>query len=672
MKKELKFVVLAGLFFVPFIPFLVSGSLFFPFITTKAFAWRIIVEIIFVAWLALAVSDKGYRPRKSPILYALGIFLFVIGVANALGVNPGASFWSNYERMEGYITLLHLGAFFLVIGSVFNEELWKKWWNTSLLASALMVIYAIFQLSGAITINQGGARVDGTFGNAIYLAVYMLFHIFVALFYMARSWKNTGLRYLYGILIISQLVILYYTATRGAILGLLGGLIVFAVLNIRNKEQLFIRKASVSLLAGILILVGSFFLAKDSQFVRESSVLARFASLNLEEIKNQGRFFVWPMAVEGFKDRPILGWGQENFGYVFQEHYKPQMYKLEPWFDRAHNIFLEWVIAGGVLGLAFYLSLYAVPLYLIWFGNRGFNSIEKSIITSLLTAYFFHNIFVFDHLISYVLFFSILAYIHFRAADHPLWSKEIGKDSLGGLALPLAVLSLFLVVYFANIKPIRANLALLKGMRYMEVEENPSASADSYRKAYKLASLGRQDTVERIASDAVRILSSDKMAMEDKNDFYSFVISAIRSADKNTQKTARHQLISGSLLTIFGRTEEAIAYLSRAKEIMPGKLNIHFELGAAHINAGNFAEALEEFRKAYEMAPEYQEARIIYLIGAIYASDTTIETKMLSQIEEKAFVFDERILAAYYQNNNLAKVRQIIERRKILDTLKAE
>jgi len=672
MKKELKFVVLAGLFFVPFLPFLVSGSLYFPFITTKAFAWRIIVEIIFVAWLALAVSSKEYRPKKSPILYALGIFLFVIGVANALGVNPGASFWSNYERMEGYITLLHLGAFFLVIGSVFNEELWKKWWNTSLLASALMVIYAIFQLSGAITINQGGVRVDGTFGNAIYLAVYMLFHIFVALFYMARSWKNTGLRYLYGILIISQLVILYYTATRGAILGLLGGLIIFAVLNIRNKEQLFIRKASVSLLAGILILVGGFFLAKDSQFVRESPVLARFASLNLEEIKNQGRFFVWPMAVEGFKDRPILGWGQENFGYVFQKHYQAEMYKLEPWFDRAHNIFLDWVIAGGVLGLAFYLSLYAVPLYLIWFGNRGFNSIEKSIITSLLTAYFFHNIFVFDHLISYILFFSILAYIHFRAADEPLWSKEIGKDSLGGLALPLAVLSLFPVVYFANIKPIRANLALLDGMRYMQAEENPSASADSYRKAYELAPLGRQETVERMSSDAVRILSSDKMAMEDKNDFYSFVISAIRSADKNTQKTARHQLISGSLLTTLGRTEEAIAYLSRAKEIMPGKLDIYFELGAAHINAGNFAEALEEFRKAYEMAPEYQEARIIYLIGAIYASDTTIETKMLSQIEEKAFVFDERILAAYYQNNNLAKVRQIIERRKILDTLKAE
>src|SRR3989338_1483934 len=113
LNRYLRYIVFAGLFIVPFIPFLVSSSFFFPFITTKAFTWRIIVEIIFAAWLLLALVDADYRPKKSPILYAVGAFLLVIGVADVLGVDRANSFWSNFERMEGFITMLHLGAFFL-------------------------------------------------------------------------------------------------------------------------------------------------------------------------------------------------------------------------------------------------------------------------------------------------------------------------------------------------------------------------------------------------------------------------------------------------------------------------------------------------------------------------------------------------------------------------------
>ena len=192
-KQILRNIVFIGLFLVPFVPFLVSGSLFFPFITTKAFTWRIIVEIIFAAWLLLAFLDVNYRPKRSIVLYSILGFLAVIGLANILGLAPVKSFWSNFERMEGFVTLLHLGMFFTVISSVFKEIDWKRWWNTSLVASFLMVLYCLFQIIGVLTINQGGVRVDGTFGNAIYLAVYMLFHIFIALLFMWRSWKNSAL-----------------------------------------------------------------------------------------------------------------------------------------------------------------------------------------------------------------------------------------------------------------------------------------------------------------------------------------------------------------------------------------------------------------------------------------------------------------------------------------------
>ena len=142
-KQILRSTVFVGLFLVPFIPFLVSSAFFFPFITTKVFVWRAIVEVVFAAWLILALWDPAYRPKRSIIFYSVFAFLAVIGLADLFGVDRLMSFWSNFERMEGFITLLHLGMFFIVISSVFREIDWKRWWNVSLAASFLMVLYSI-------------------------------------------------------------------------------------------------------------------------------------------------------------------------------------------------------------------------------------------------------------------------------------------------------------------------------------------------------------------------------------------------------------------------------------------------------------------------------------------------------------------------------------------------
>ena len=107
-------IIKIGLFIVPFIPLYVSRVLFFPYITGKAFAFRILVEIAFATWLFLAIFYKEYRPKKSALLIALSAFILIVTLATIFGVNPYKSFWSNYERMEGLVTYLHLFAYFLV------------------------------------------------------------------------------------------------------------------------------------------------------------------------------------------------------------------------------------------------------------------------------------------------------------------------------------------------------------------------------------------------------------------------------------------------------------------------------------------------------------------------------------------------------------------------------
>ena len=149
--NQLRYIILAGLFAIPFVPLIVSSSLFFPFITGKAFVFRILVEIIFGCFLILAVRDESYRPKFSWIFVALLGFLVVLGVADFFGENSFKAFWSNFERMEGFITLLHLGAYFMILSSVLKtEELWNKLLATSLGASAIMAIYSFFQLAGKI------------------------------------------------------------------------------------------------------------------------------------------------------------------------------------------------------------------------------------------------------------------------------------------------------------------------------------------------------------------------------------------------------------------------------------------------------------------------------------------------------------------------------------------
>ncbi|MCX6701622.1 MAG: O-antigen ligase family protein [Candidatus Zambryskibacteria bacterium] len=382
-KNILKYLTLGGLFAIPFIAFIVPSGMFFPFISGKGFAFRILVEILFGLFVMLAFIDKEYRPKFSWLTKSFILFTFIILIADLLGQNPYKSLWSNYERMEGFVLLAHLLLYYLVVSSVINtKELWNKLFNTSIFASVLMSFYGLFQLAGKIGISQGGVRLDGTFGNATYLAIYLVLHIFLCLYMLVSESQKNWQKWTYGSIIVLETIMLYFTATRGAILGLIGGLLLAGILIVwKEKENKTLRKIAYWLAGGVVVVILGFILLRGTPLVKNSPVLSRFSNLGFSEFQTQGRYYVWPMAVKGIMDRPLLGWGQESFNFVFNKYYDPGLFGQEEWFDRTHDLVLDWLIAGGIIGFLAYVSMYVAFFYYIWRKKSVLNTAQKSIIT---------------------------------------------------------------------------------------------------------------------------------------------------------------------------------------------------------------------------------------------------------------------------------------------------
>ena len=177
-KKTALWVIKIGLFIVPFIPLYVSRVLFFPYITGKAFLFRTIVEIIFAAWVFLAVFWPEYRPKRSALTMAMGFFVLAVVLASIFAVNPSRALWSNFERMEGLLAYLHLAAYFLVLAHVLKQREWFWFLSVFVLTGFVENFYALFQRLGYLASPQGGFRVDGTIGNPTYLAAYLTFVFF--------------------------------------------------------------------------------------------------------------------------------------------------------------------------------------------------------------------------------------------------------------------------------------------------------------------------------------------------------------------------------------------------------------------------------------------------------------------------------------------------------------
>lgn len=629
MADILKGVVFIGLFAIPFLTLYVENDFFFPYITGKNFLFRIIVEVVLASWIVLALYDVRYRPRFSWILGSFGILITVMLAASLQAEHVGTALWSNFERMDGYVTLAHVFAYFVVLGSMLTTP--KAW---SYFLHTTVVVAGIVALKGLSQLSVSGARIDSSLGNAAYMAVYMLFHIFF-LFYLFAQTKVTPYRFVYSLLIVLFIFVLLQTGTRGTAIGLVtGSVAMVGYIALFGARFVQARKYALGALVAIVLLAGSFIAARDTSFIQSNPSLARVANIDLGN-DLRIRSIIWGMSLEGIKEKPILGWGQGNFNYVFNEQYDPRLYEQEQWFDRVHNIFFDWLIAGGVLGLVSYFSIFAALFYYLvikpWRQpDNSMTVIERGILVGLIVGYVTHNLVVFDNIVSYIFFGTVIALIHSRVAVPmpKVMDFKIPPVLVTQIVLPIMLVATAATVYFVNIPSMQAAGDVIVAFQGKTLE----ARYAGFDVALARDSFARQEIIEQFAQQAMGIVQSkDPVDPAIKEKFLTRAETELQAMVQAKPGDARLHVFLASYYRTVGNVAKAKEEMATARSFSPRKQAIILQQGAIELSLGNNAGARDFFKEAYESDTLNKEAKEYYIASLFYTKDVETARALIAE-----------------------------------------
>jgi len=453
---------------------IVMDSIFFPFIGGKDYFFRFCIElslIFFVLWWAFEAKkgELGAMLRdafKKPLVIAVTAFLVAFHLACVFGYDFHASFWSNYERGEGGFQMIHYYLFFILLVLFMKKESdWRNIFKCSLVAAGLMIIYGIFGNYGVNTFigpYAGAAapvgwwhtlidgRFEGSLGNPAYVAPYLVFSMFFA----AYLWLWTGLSgraaklaaWGWGILIAIFLFFFILSQTRGAFIGLAAGIFVLVLYFIIAGKGNLRKWSSITL--GILVVLGIGLYAIRNVPAVKNLPEGRLLQISLSDTTAQTRLWVWAEAWHGFLERPVFGWGPENFTTVFDKYFNPNFFvpagNTQTWFDRAHSVYFDYLTETGIVGLLAYLSIFFIFFMSLFKhhrrarreldGDRADHKrhnllvLERGMIFAVLVAYLVQGIAIFDVFPMYLALFLFLGfdyyYFYVRTPHHPSHHQE--------------------------------------------------------------------------------------------------------------------------------------------------------------------------------------------------------------------------------------------------------
>ena len=415
MEKFLLQAVRVGVVLLLLMPLVVATQTAYPFSVGKAVYARSLIEVVFVLWVLLALIGSSWRPPRSWLLALLAAGLAVSVLSAVFGVSLERSFWSSYIRMQGTVELTHWFALAVVVASVFHTSRSLRVLLTLHLGVGLLVSLAAIAMHGGWEIPalsrlpvSESSRANGTFGNPIYLGAYLMVNVVLALGFLVRSFmpeptsriveggrRKAGKkeerppdalvqwveRAFYGAAVLLGLWGISLSGSMAALAGLLaalGALMLLYSFLARSRRIRLAARALLSLMVGgMLALALLVFVAPSLIPSFDSPLLNRLTDPETVQRTLTNRLAIWKTGIEGFAERPVLGWGEDNY-VVVSGRYASGRSAIMPSNDHAHNRLIEEGVTKGLVGLAVYVALWLLTFLAILRGIRGVDPRERA------------------------------------------------------------------------------------------------------------------------------------------------------------------------------------------------------------------------------------------------------------------------------------------------------
>ena len=462
---------------------------FFPFVVGKALYARTMIELAFLAWVLLAIRSPAYRLPRSRLAGLVGLYLLAMVLATVVGVSPQRSLWSNYERMMGLFDTAHWLLLIVLMAAMFRS--WAQWrvlLNVNLAVGTTMALLGLserFAFGPVIDTfsflagPQGApsARLGITLGNPTYVGAYFLVNSIIAVGMLGYSYlrprdssaaravgrrrrQSRGaeadsvvstevlLRVFWALAAVLGLTMILLSGTRGALFGLTGAVACFAVSYMLWGRLPVIKYACAGVAVLGLVLVGGLTLGRDTPAVeslaKRSVMVDRITRIGPNDASIRGRIESTRLGMRGVVDRPLTGWGPENFAVAYDRYLTPGVLaKTTESFDQAHNKLVEELTTKGAIGFLAYMAIWVYGAFVLVRRARAQATHEQLftlVVGAALAGYFAQNLFLFDTPGTIVQFILLVAFVTYLDSPHgaptaqPTGAQDEQSDPTGRLA----------------------------------------------------------------------------------------------------------------------------------------------------------------------------------------------------------------------------------------------
>lgn len=680
----------------------------------KAVFFRSLVEIIFIFYVLLVFLDRKYLPKISSLVLTVSLFAGILILTSLTGFNFHRSFWGDLYRVEGVILYIHLLVFFLILISVFQgKKEWLKLFRITVIVSAICSFAGILQKFDIFSFYafNSVSRISGTWTNPDFFAPYIVLTIFIAIFLLAVEKKRTW-KIVWAAILALNFFTLILSKTRAAWIGLAVGLVflfsfwLFGCSNLNHKKR-------EAILLGVLILSILFLgvvLNPDSLSLTENPTFQRMIDVfawNSGSVQN--RLKIWEIALDGWKDKPVLGWGPESFGFVFDKYFKADYIKYlseDVFYDRSHNKVLGLMVTTGILGILGYLFIFFTVFYLLFKSYKraiaenkeNFRPILSLILIAFFISYFIQNLFCFDTIGNSLIFFLVIGFVNNNFLFSGNKKSSITKNLPGGkkaffhrrnfrIILTISLISLSLITFYQlNFKPTVASRIIIQGTASGKKDFNKTLS--EYKRGISQNTIFDKYLRRKVSEVLIHLLEKYKIPKSTEREIVKVLSDLKPLLEKDLKKLDTGYLGSHELLA---RVNERIYLLSKDPEVLKDMEKVIIKaisfndqrskfyqlLGKVKIFQGKYSEGEALFQKAYELTLKelrdeidlYEHLGVAYFRAgnkqkAAENFKKVLDRKFyLGEHSLETFVFAQKVARIYCRNlDDLETCRQIYEK----------